>query len=75
MWGALTVLMMMSRLVCYEDRFIKSAQASTTKKSAINSHKHATRQKAQSADAVMLSLLSIGQSAHRLVTVKMGDEV
>jgi hypothetical protein len=52
--------MVMSRLVCYEDRFIKSAQASTTKKSAINSHKHATRQKAQSADAVMLSLLSIG---------------
>ncbi|WP_155732041.1 hypothetical protein [Moraxella catarrhalis] len=71
----MTVLMVMSRLVCYEDRFIKSAQVSTTKKSAINSHKHATRQKAQSADAVMLSLLSIGQSAHRLVTVKMGDEV
>ncbi|WP_181878770.1 hypothetical protein [Moraxella catarrhalis] len=75
MWGALTVLMVMSRLVCYEDRFTKSAQASTTKKSAINSHKHITRQKAQSADAVMLSLLSIRQSAHRLVTVKMGDEV
>ncbi|MCG7411762.1 hypothetical protein MHK07_04505 [Moraxella nonliquefaciens] len=75
--------MVMSRLVCYEDRFTKSAQASTTKKSAINSHKHITRQKAQSADAVMLSLLSIGmlsllsigQSAHRLVIVKMGDEV
>jgi len=70
--------MVMSRLVCYEDRFIKSAQASTTKKSAINSHKHATRQKAQkaqSADAVMLSSRSIGQSAHRLVIVKMGDEV
>lgn len=65
----------MSRLVCYEDRFIKSAQASTTNKNAINAHKHTTRQKAQSADAVMLSLLSIGQSAHRLVTVKMGDEV
>ncbi|WP_182995243.1 hypothetical protein [Moraxella catarrhalis] len=75
MWGALTVLMVMSRLVCYEDRFTKSAQVSTTKKSAINSHKHTTRQKAQSADAVMLSLLSIGQSAHRLVTVKMEDEV
>ncbi|OAV26409.1 hypothetical protein AO371_0156 [Moraxella catarrhalis] len=67
--------MVMSRLVCYEDRFTKSAQASTTKKGAINSHKYTTRQKAQSADAVMLSLLSIGQSAHRLVTVKMGDEV
>ena len=75
MWGVLTVLMVMSRLVCCEDRFTKSAQVSTTKKSAINSHKHITRQKAQSADAVMLSLLSIGQSAHRLVIVKMGDEV
>ncbi|AZQ95430.1 hypothetical protein EJK48_0227 [Moraxella catarrhalis] len=45
MWGTLTVLMVISRLVCYEDRFIKSAQASTTKVSTINSHKHTTRQK------------------------------
>ncbi|RUO15825.1 hypothetical protein EJK55_0865 [Moraxella catarrhalis] len=37
--------MVISRLVCCEDRFIKSAQASTTKVSTINSHKHTTRQK------------------------------
>ncbi|WP_183114882.1 hypothetical protein [Moraxella catarrhalis] len=67
--------MVISRLVCYEDRFIKSAQASTTKVITINSHKHTTRQKAQSADAVMLSLLSIRQFTQHLEVFNIGDEV